>query len=62
MTKDPRKRYVADEIEKFLEENKELMERLADQEEREKVATKCVTCFFSPCRCSEGLKKRFEQS
>lgn len=47
------------EVDKFFDENRHLMDNLAELEAREKPnARRCVACHFFDCRCSTGLRKK----
>lgn len=42
-------------VDRMFAEHDALMKDLAELEEAEK-ASRCLACYFSPCRCSDGLK------
>lgn len=44
-------------VDKFFDDNRDLMEDLAVQEEKDK-AQRCLACYFAPCRCTAGLQNK----
>lgn len=49
-------------VDKFFDENRHLMDDLAEQEAREKPgARRCHGCMFFECRCQSGLARRIKK-
>lgn len=51
---------ICAEVDRFFEDNRELMDDLAKQEEGDKLR-RCDACMFSPCRCASGLAARLSK-
>lgn len=52
-------------VDKFFEENRDLMDDLAKLEDQEKEqnakesgGSRCISCMFFDCRCASGLANR----
>lgn len=52
---------ICTQLDEFLEDNRELFEGLAEQEEQDKGAKRCLGCFKFRCTCGSGHGDRLNQ-